>query len=84
MVVPTLVYGSDTWAYLQKDISKIQASEMKFLRAVRECSLRDYLRNEDIRKDFLLQSVIATIQEYKQGWKSYVKRMVDTRILNKR
>ena len=46
MAVPTLMYGCETWTFLQKDISKIQASEMKFLRTVNGCSLRGRLRKE--------------------------------------
>ena len=49
---------------------------MKFLRAVKECSLRDHLRNDDIRKDPKLQSVLDRIKEYRQNWKSHVERML--------
>ena len=61
------MYGCETWTLPKKDISKIQASEMKFKRAVKGCSLRDHLRNDDIRKekDLELQS-----KEYRQNWKS--------------
>ena len=58
MAEPTLMYGCETWTLLQKDIQKIQASEMKLLRAVKGCSFRDHLRNDDIRKDLKLQSVL--------------------------
>ena len=37
-------------ALLQKDISKIQASEKKFLREVKGCSLREYLWNKERRE----------------------------------
>lgn len=45
MGIQTLIHSSET--ILQKDITKRQAYEMKFLRVVKGCSLRDHLRNED-------------------------------------
>jgi len=35
MAAPTLSCGSENWVTKQKDISKIQADEMKFLRKVK-------------------------------------------------
>ena len=53
---------------------------MKFLKAVKGCSFRDRLRNDDIRKNLKLQSVLERIKEYRQNWKSHLELMIDTRI----
>lgn len=77
MAVPTLIYGGETWT-LQKDIPKIEDSEIKFLRAAEICSLRDHRRNEDIYwYDLKVSSVIYRIQEYRQLWKARVEWTVD-------
>ena len=41
-----LMYGSESWILNQKDRSKIQAAEMRYLRKVKECTRKDLIRNE--------------------------------------
>ena len=76
--MPTLIYGSEAWPVLQIDISKTQASKMTFLRAVRGCSFRDYLLNNDIRKDLKVSSVVDRVKEYRHDCRSHVELMVYT------
>ena len=54
---------------------------MKFLRAVKRCSSRDHLHNDDIRKELKLQSAMDRTKEYRQIRESHVEPMLDTRIL---
>ena len=42
VAVPTLMYECKTWTLLQKDLLKIQTSEIKFLRAVKGFSSVSY------------------------------------------
>jgi hypothetical protein len=51
MALPVLLYGSETWAIETKDMSKIQATEMRYLRSVEGCTKLDHIKNEDIRKE---------------------------------
>lgn len=51
MAVPIMMYGSETWTLHSKDLSRIQAAKMKFLRMVNGCTRTDKLRNEYIRED---------------------------------
>lgn len=83
MTVPSLKYGYETWTLLRTDISKVHASEMRFLRDVKSCSLRDVVSEErgHKEKDPKVISAIDRIKEYRQNWKSHVERMVDTRFL---
>ena len=46
MAVPTLLYGSEMWTLSSKDLSRIQAAEMKFLRSVKGCTILDKVRNK--------------------------------------
>ena len=51
MAVPTLLHGSEIWTLGSKDLSRIQAAEMKFLRSVKGCTILDKVRNENIRRE---------------------------------
>ena len=37
MAAPTIMYGSEIWAPVQKDLNKIQSAETKFLRNMKGC-----------------------------------------------
>jgi hypothetical protein len=50
MALPVLLYGSETSAIKTKDMSKIQATEIRYLRSVKGCTKLDHIKNEDIRK----------------------------------
>jgi hypothetical protein len=46
MAVPVLLYGSETWTPRKRDWNRIQAAEMKYLRAVERCTTLDQIRND--------------------------------------
>ena len=48
MVVPTLIYGCETWTMQRRHESKIQACEMMFLRRVEGVTRLDRVRIEDV------------------------------------
>jgi hypothetical protein len=56
MALPVLLYGSGTWTIKTKDMSKIQATEMRYLRSVKGCTKLDHIKNEDIRKELDIDS----------------------------
>lgn len=64
MALPMLLYGSKKWVTTKWDERRTEAAEMRFLRAVRECSRLDRLRSEDIRKEL----IIIRIHEIKQKY----------------
>jgi hypothetical protein len=51
MAVPVLSYVSETWTPRKRDWNRIQAAEMKYLRAVKGCTRSDQIRNRDIRNE---------------------------------
>jgi hypothetical protein len=57
MAVPTLLYGSKCWTMRKRDIQKLQAEEMQFLRSVKGYTRLDKIRNKDIRKELGVISV---------------------------
>jgi len=47
---PSLLYGSETWVTTKRDMSRLEAAEMRFLRSVTGYTRLDKIRSEDIRK----------------------------------
>ena len=46
MALPTFLPGLLIWTLSLKDLSRIQAAEMKFLRPVKGCTILDKVRNK--------------------------------------
>jgi hypothetical protein len=47
--VPVLMYGSESWIPKKRELSKIQVSEMRFLRYIKDCRYIDQVTIEDER-----------------------------------
>jgi len=48
---PTLLYGSETWVTTKRDMTRLEAAEMRFLRSVKGYTRLDKIRSEVIRKN---------------------------------
>lgn len=80
VAVPALFYGCETWTLREKDWNRIQASEMKFLRAIKGCNRSDRIRNEDIRQELGVTALREQLMEYRTNWKDHIRRMDNSRI----
>ena len=58
MVVPTLLYGCKTWTILKRHESRLQVTEMRFLRRVEGVTKLDRVSNEDIRQRLKQEAVV--------------------------
>ena len=47
---PTLLYGSETWVTTTRDMTRLEAAEMRFLRSVKGYTRLDKIRSEVIGK----------------------------------
>ena len=47
---PTLLYGSETWVTTKRDMTGLEAAEIRFLRSVTGYTRLDKIRSEIIRK----------------------------------
>ena len=65
MAVPVLMFGSESWTLTQNQRKRIEAAEMTFLRRAKECTLRDHLRNADIRQEQNIYSINDKIKQNK-------------------
>ena len=45
---PTLLYGSETWVTTERDVTRLEAAEMRFLRSVKGYTRLDKIRSEVI------------------------------------
>jgi hypothetical protein len=45
LAIPALIYGSEIWTLTQQDKSRLQSSEMKFLRRTAGYTLLDHKKN---------------------------------------
>jgi hypothetical protein len=50
---PTVFYGSETWVPTNRDMTRLEAAEMRFLRSVKRYTRLDKIRNEVIRKELV-------------------------------
>jgi hypothetical protein len=57
VAVPVLLYGREAWGVTSRDGNRLQAEEMRFLRAVRGYKKQKHLKNEDVRQE-LTASVV--------------------------
>lgn len=57
VVRPTILYGSETWTLYEKNISRINAMEMRFLRKIEGKTRRDKIRNEIIRQQLRIEPI---------------------------
>lgn len=81
LILPILLYGSETWTLLTPDINKLEVFQMRCLRQILGVSLRDKLRNETIRMRCDSQPAIAeTIQSRRLRWFGHVCRMDTDRL----
>jgi hypothetical protein len=56
MAIPALMYGSEIWVPTKKVQTRIQSTEMVFLRKTKSCTKLDYITNE-IRTELNIYSV---------------------------
>ena len=77
---PSLFYGSETWVTTKRDITRLEAAEMRFLRSVAGFTRLDKLRSEAIRKELEISGIQDMRLKYKQNWINHLERMDNTRL----
>ena len=69
IVVPTLVYGSETWVLNKQQESAIQAVEMRVLRRIAEKRMVDGVRNVEIREELKQEGVLQKVKRSQVRWR---------------
>lgn len=63
ILVLTVFYGFQDLVKTERDVSRIQASEMKFLRLV-NCVFKKRIRDMDVNRELQTSSIAHKIEEY--------------------
>jgi len=72
---PTLLYGSETWVTTKRDMTRLEAAEMRFLRSVKGYTRLDKIRTEVIRKEREISGIPDVRAKYKQNWINHLESM---------
>ena len=73
--VPILTYGHELWVMTERMRSRVQAAEMSFLRRVSGLSLRDRVRNSDIRERLGVEPLLLHVERSQLRWVGHLVRM---------
>jgi hypothetical protein len=86
--IPTLCYQSQTWTPDARTIRKITTTEIRCVRRMTGNSLKDRIRNENLRKRFGIQAAINYIKRQQIKWFGHVIRQkelnITHRVINKK
>ena len=75
---PTLPYGSETWVTTKRDMTGLEAKEMRFLRSVKRYTRLNKIRREVIRKELETSGIKDVRAKYKQNAINHLERMDNT------
>ena len=64
---PTLLYGSETWVTTTRDMTRLEAAEMRFLRSVKGYTRLDKIISEVIRKELEISGIQDVRSKHKTG-----------------
>ena len=81
IILPILLYGSETWTTLKIDLKKLEVFQMQCLRRILGVSLLNHLHNETIRVRCNNQPKIEEIVQHRRLlWFGHLCRMNEERI----
>jgi hypothetical protein len=80
---PAVLYGGECWILRQKDKSRINSSQMRFIRSLRGVTLRDRIKSEKISKQCKVEDIIDGIQNYQKKWDQNVLMMPENKLPRK-
>ena len=81
---PTLLYGSQIWVTTKRDMTRLEAAEMRFLRSVKGYTKLDKIRSEVIRKELEISGIQDVRSKHKTkldqpSWKNGQYQTPETR-----
>jgi len=80
LVLPVLLYGSETWTIRARDARRITAAEMKYMRTTAGYIWTDYKTNAQIAKELKITPILDKLLEYKRSWIQHVNTMPRNRL----
>ena len=81
VVVPTVLYGSETWGLRESERRKLEVLEMGCLRSMCCLTLRDRVRNEEVRRRAGVERKLSSrVDQSVLRWFGHMERMDDGRL----
>jgi hypothetical protein len=77
---PSLLYGGERWVTTKRDMTRLEAAEMRFLRSVTGYTRLDKIWSEVIRKELEISGIQDVGLKYKQNLTNHLERMDNTRL----
>ena len=80
---PTLLNGNETWVTTKRDMIRLEAAEMRFLRSVKGYTRLDKIRSEVVRKELEISGIQDVRSKHTHTKKKRIKnleRMDNTRL----
>ncbi|KAI8431986.1 hypothetical protein MSG28_004515 [Choristoneura fumiferana] len=74
-----MTYGSETWCFTLGLINRLRVAQRAMERAMLGVSLRDRIRNEEIRRRTRVTDIAKRISSLKWQWAGYIARRADGR-----
>ena len=75
----TLLYSSETWVTATRDMTRLEAAEMRSLRSVKRYTRLDKIRSEVIRRELEISGIQDVSSKHRQNWINHLARMDNTR-----
>ena len=81
IVVPTVMYGGESWGLVEKEKRRLNVMEMNCLRNMCGVTRRDRVRNEEVRERVGVDIALADrVEERVLSWFGHVERMSGERM----
>ena len=74
-VMPTLLYGCETWSLSKRQQSKVQATQMNVLKRIEGVSRLVRVRNVDIREKLRQEGGLDMVKSRQEKWKIRMEEM---------
>ena len=76
-IIPTLLYGAETWILYQKQIRLLERFHQRRLRSILGIKWQDHVSNEEVLKRASLPSIESILLQVQLYWVGHVTRMED-------
>jgi hypothetical protein len=80
LVVPVLLCGAENWTLTVPQKKRIEAAELKLLRPLAGCTLRDHKYKDDIRSELGVQSITEILDICRTNWHDHLLRTEPYRV----
>ena len=80
VVLPTLLYGSETWTTYRRNINALEKFHQRSLRSILKITWEDRRTNTSILEEAHCTSIEAMLINNQLRWAGHVVRMADTRL----